>query len=147
MNRTDVIVGGVLAVAFGALALKATALTYSDEFSPGAGFAPLWLGVIGAVLSLWIAVSALRSPRAPRVDVRALVRLAAAIATLVVAVYLAPTVGFVLAIGAALVVLTLGVERMPIVSGLATSAVTIGIVYVVFARLLDVPFPTGPLGF
>lgn len=147
MTRTDVIVGGVLAVAFGAFALQATALTYADEFAPGAGFAPLWLGVLGTLLSLWIVASALRGRPVPRPDLGALARLLVAIFTLVVAVALADAIGFVAATALALIVLTLVVERMHPVSALATTAVTVGIVYVVFARLLNVPFPEGPLGF
>ena len=147
MTRTDGIVGVVLAVAFGAFALKATALTYTDEFAPGAGFAPLWLGALGAVLSLTIAASGLRARSLARRELRSLARLALAVVTLGIAIYLADTVGFITAIAAALLVLTLVVERMPVAGGLATSAATVAIVYVVFARLLNIPFPTGPLGF
>ena len=43
--------------------------------------------------------------------------------------------------------LTLYVQRLSIFAGIASSVGTVVFVYVVFVRLLDVPIPSGPLGF
>lgn len=59
---------------------------------------------------------------------------------------LVPVLGFVVTLAAFLVYLSLPVMRMPVPSALAVSLGTVAFVYVVFAVLLSVPFPTGLVG-
>ena len=147
MTRTDAIVGGALAVVFLALAWGATALTYADEFAPGPAFAPLWFAATGLVLALSIVVSGVRALPAGDSQTQGLARLGLAVLAVGLAVAVAPAVGFHTAMAALLLFITLAVMRMSPVSAVATSVTTVAIVYVVFDRLLDVPFPHGPLGF
>jgi len=147
MTRADPVIGAGLTIAFLLMTWSSTGLTYSTEFAPGPGFAPFWLGVVGAGISAYVAARGVGAREGVAVPRAGLVRLAAALAGLVVAMVAVPSVGLALALAAYLLFLTLAIERMPLASAVATSLGTTLLVYVVFARLLDVPFPAGPLGF
>lgn len=147
MTRQDVAIGAVLAVVFGVMAWHATSMTYGTEFAPGPGFAPLWLGVIGAFLALTVAVRARAATGLPPADPRAERRVALSALGIVVVAMAAPVVGLVTALAAYLFFFTLVIERLRIRVGLASSAGTALLVYLVFERFLNVPFPIGPLGF
>lgn len=147
MTRADVAIGGVLTVVFVMLAWQATQLTYGTEFAPGPAFAPLWLGVLGAALALVTAVRARTAPAAPPLDFRAEGRVALAVLGVVVAVIVVPLIGFVTAFAVYLVFFSVLVVRLRPPVALATSLAVTLFIYLVFARLLAVPFPVGPLGF
>lgn len=147
MTRADVVAGAVLATVFAAMAWQATTMTYGTEFAPGPGFTPLWLGVIGAILALTVAVRARGATDLPPAEPRAEMRVALSALGIAVVVMAAPIIGLVLAIAAYLIFFTLVIERLRIRVGLASSAGTAVFVYLVFERFLNVPFPIGPLGF
>lgn len=147
MTRADTVIGAGLAIAFLALLWASTGLTYSTEFAPGPGFAPFWLGLIGSALSAYIAIRATRAPEAPAFERSGLVRVAAALIGLAIALAVAERIGLIVAMTAYLAFVTLAVERMRPVPALASALGTMALVYVVFIRLLGVPFPQGPLGF
>ena len=147
MTRADVVAGAVLATLFAAMAWQATTMTYGTEFAPGPGFTPLWLGVIGAILALTLAVRARRASGLPPAEPRAEMRVALSVVGIAVVAMAAPVIGLVLAIAAYLLFFTLVIERLRLRVGLASSAGTAGLVYLVFERSLNVPFPIGPFGF
>jgi putative tricarboxylic transport membrane protein len=146
MTRADTVIGAGLAIAFLALLGASTQLTYQTEFAPGPGFAPFWLGLIGTALSGYIAVRAIRAPAAPTFERTGITRLAGAVVGLVIAVAVAERVGLIVAMTLYLLFVTLAIERIRPVTALAASLGTMALVYVVFVRLLGVPFPQGPLG-
>ncbi len=129
--------------------------SYGTEFAPGPGFAPVWLSAIGIAVSVLIALNAFKAARRRRpspdssepIDKRGLIRVGATLAGLAAMVVIAPWLGLVPSILLFLLFLTLGVQRLPTVTAIGTSAVTVLFVYVVFVRLLEVPIPSGPLGF
>jgi hypothetical protein len=129
----------------------ATRLPFWGEFAPGPGFAPLWLAGIGAFMSLLVAALGRRGglPAAPPDEAgrAGLARVAVALAGLAVMMFLIGPLGLLLALFVYLAFLTLAIQRLSIVTGLLVSVGTIAFLYVVFDRLLNVPFPTGPLGF
>ncbi len=147
MTRADVAIGGVMAVVFAVLAWQATLLTNGTEFAPGPAFTPLWLGVFGAALAVLIAVRGRAAPAAPPVDLRAEARVALAVLGAVAALVAVPMLGFVTAFAAYLAFFAIVVERLRLPVALATSFAVVAFIYLVFARLLGVPFPVGPLGF
>lgn len=147
MTRADVAIGGVLTVVFGVMAWQATRMGVGTEFAPSPGFVPLWLGVIGAVLALAMAVRARGAIRPPPVDLRGEMRVGLSALGIVAVAVVAPVVGLVLALAAYLLLFTLVIERVRIRVALASSAGTALLIYLVFERFLNVPFPTGPLGF
>jgi len=155
MTRADLIAGLLLAGGFGGVVWEASSFQYGTEFAPGPGFAPVWLGVIGIILSLIIAGNAWRAARVPRdpsaddldaLDRPGLVRVGAALVGLVAMVMVVPWLGLALSIFAFLLFLTLGVQRLPIAMGVGASVATVVFIYLVFVHFLGVPIPSGPLG-
>ncbi|MDP8923645.1 MAG: tripartite tricarboxylate transporter TctB family protein, partial [Chloroflexota bacterium] len=135
-----------------AMAWQAAGLPYLAPTGPGAGFFPLWLALIGVVLAVLIAITAHRTPGLPSGPTEhggraGLLRVALAAGGLLVMILLIPVFGLILAVLLYLLFLALAIERLSPAVGIGMSLGTIAFVYVVFARLLRVPFPTGPLGF
>jgi hypothetical protein len=156
MTRADAFAGLLLAAGFSAALWEAWSFQYGTEFAPGPGFAPVWLGAIGVALSLLIAFHGFkarrhpeRSPdeRADTLDKPGLFRVGATLAGLVAMMAVAPWLGLVPSMLVFLLFLTLYVQRLSLLTGIAASVGTVVFVYVVFVRLLDVPIASGPLGF
>jgi hypothetical protein len=156
MTRADVFAGLLLAGGFGVCLWEASSFQYGTEFSPGPGFAPVWLSAIGIALSVLLAFTAFRAPRQPRdstdtaadaIDKAGSLRVAATLAGLAAMLVITSWLGLVPSILVFLLFLTLYVQRLSLVTGIAASVGTVFFVYVVFVRLLDVPIPSGPLGF
>lgn len=154
MKRADIIAGLVLAAGFAACLWIASSFQYGTQFAPGPGFAPVWLSALGIVLCLAIAIQALGAarsasakPEAEPPNRRGLLRVAAALAGLVVMLALTEWLGLVTSILLLLLFMTLFVQRLSLVAALGASVGTAFFVYIVFVRLLDVPIPSGPLGF
>ncbi len=157
MSRADVVVALLIAAGFGAALWEASSFQYGTEFAPGPGFAPVWLSGIGLFLSLLIAFSAWHDMRTAgratagkgkeALDKRGLGRVAATVLGLVGMMLLVPWIGFVLAVLAFLLFLTLFVQGLRLVVGIPAALLTVAFVYVVFVRFLGVPIPAGPLGF
>ncbi|RPI41795.1 MAG: tripartite tricarboxylate transporter TctB family protein [Betaproteobacteria bacterium] len=156
MARADVVGGLLLAAGFGAALWEASSFQYGTEFAPGPGFAPVWISAIGIAISLVIAFGALRSarrlgpeaqPDEPAPGKGGLFRVGATLIALVVMIAIVPWLGFVSSVFVFLLFLTLGVQRLSLLAGVGASAGTVLFVYVVFVRLLEVPIPSGPLGF
>jgi putative tricarboxylic transport membrane protein len=156
MNRADVVAGLLLAAGFAACLWDASSFQYGTEFAPGPGFAPVWLSAIGMGLSLALALMAFRATRrrepsttddAEPIDKPGTLRVVATLIGLMTMVAVAPWLGLVPSILLFLLFLTLYVQRLSVMTGIAASAGTVLFVYIVFVHLLDVPIPSGPLGF
>ena len=151
MRSADRIAGAALlalAVAFSAGALKH--YSYWGENGPGSAFLPFWLGVVMAVLAATLLVGALRSddpgpPWLPSGD--GLRRLALVIGATVAFVALLNVVGMTIGTVLFLVVLMRFLDRQPWPLTIAVALAVAGLNYLVFARWLRVPLPTGPFGF
>lgn len=153
MTRADFYGGLLIAVFFGVALWEGWTFQYGTEFSPGPGFAPVWLSSIGLCVALLIVVHGWRAMRDPdakapeRFELPALGRVVLTLIGLAAMVFLVPPLGLVLAMGAFLLFLTLVVQRHSLVVGIGTSVGTVAFVYVVFVHFLEVPVPKGPLGF
>lgn len=152
MTRAD-FYGGLLLVAFfGACLWEGSTFQYGTEFSPGPGFAPVWLSAVGLCVALLITVHGFRARRDPhakqpeRLELPGLSRVMLTLLGLAAMVFLVPWLGLVLSILAFLLFLTLVVQRHSVATGVGASVGTVVFVYVVFVYLLDVPVPKGPLG-
>ena len=64
MTRADFYGGLLLTAFFGAALWEGWTFQYGTEFSPGPGFAPVWLSAIGVAVSLLIAGHGLWAMRA-----------------------------------------------------------------------------------
>ncbi|MEX2615518.1 MAG: tripartite tricarboxylate transporter TctB family protein [Alphaproteobacteria bacterium] len=157
MTRADVIAGLLLGLGFSAVIWEASSFQYGTEFAPGPGFAPIWLSVIGLILTALMVGVALTSARKPQpadegenpdaLEPHGLLRVALALVGLVGFLILVPWVGLAIALFFFLLFLTLGVQRLSYTAAIGTSAATVCFVYLVFVLFLDVPVPSGPLGF
>lgn len=73
--------------------------------------------------------------------------LATVSAMLLVAVLLVPLLGLLLSLGLLMLAVAIVVERRGIVASLIVTVVTVGVFHLVFGVLLNVPLPTGLIGF
>ena len=152
MTRADSPIGALLVLGCLWVLWQASRLQYGTEFAPGPGFAPVWLALIGASLSLLLALVAWRArPRSVEQPTTGgpagLVRVGASLIAMAVLLQLVPLLGLLLALLIYLIFISLAIERLGLALSLGVSVGTVGFIYLVFARFLGVPFPTGPLGF
>lgn len=153
------LMAGLLAVLMVLWLWQASRLPYTVAGRPGPGFFPVWLSAIGLTLSLVVLVAGIRTARQPRPDGEppnpeddprsrrtAMVRLLAALLGAVAFLMLMPILGFIVGLALYLAYLCLAVTRIRVVSAIALSQGTAAAIYLVFAVLLEVPFPTGLLG-
>lgn len=148
IKRTDLVAGFVLATVGGFIFYKSIELDYINEFGPGPGFLPLWLGMSLVVLGLALVVLTVMHPQTYSSGswVAALRGLTTWVAFMV-AVAFVDQLGFFLSF-VLLTFFLVGVmnRRSPWVS--LTVAVSSAVAfYVVFSWSLGISLPEGPLGF
>jgi putative tricarboxylic transport membrane protein len=154
MTRADLYGGLLLAMFFAAALWEALTFQYGTEFSPGPGFAPVWLAAIGLCVSLLIAAHGLRAMRSaegsdrngPNLDRPGVVRVGLTLLGLAGMVLLVQPLGLALALLLYLLFLTVIVQRHSFLVAVGTSVGTVVFVYLVFVQFLEVPIPKGPLG-
>jgi putative tricarboxylic transport membrane protein len=155
MTRADFYCGLLLTAFFGAALWEGSTFQYGTEFSPGPGFAPVWLSAIGVAVSLLITAHGLWAMRvaerteanaAPSLEKWGVARVILTLLGMAAMILLVPPLGLVLAILAFLLYLTLVVQRHSALVGIGASVGTVAFVYIVFVYFLDVPIPKGPLG-
>ena len=154
MTRADLYGGLLVAAFFGACLWEASTFQYGTEFSPGPGFAPVWLSATGLCVALLIVAHgfwAMRHPAdheaPPSLELRGVGRVAATLLGMGAMILLVPVLGLALSIVGFLLYLTLVVQRHSVLVGVGASLGTVMFVYMVFVYALDVPIPKGPLGF
>ncbi len=151
MRSADRTAGAVLlvfALAFGAGALKQYA--FWGPNGPGPAFLPFWLGVVMALLATLLLVGALRTRDAGAAWLpsgEGLRRLAIVVGVTVAFVALLNVTGMVIGTVLFLVVLMRYLDRCAWPLTLMVALATAAFIYLVFARWLRVPLPTGVLGF
>ncbi|MPZ46527.1 MAG: hypothetical protein GEV05_24695 [Betaproteobacteria bacterium] len=154
MTRADFYGGLILSLFFGAALWEGWSFQYGTEFSPGPGFAPVWLSAIGLCVSLLVAVHGFRAMRngaseakAPALEKWGALRVILTLVGLAAMIFVVPWLGLALSILVFLLYLTLVVQRHSVVIGVGVSLATVVFFYFVFVYLLNVPIPKGPLGF
>ena len=142
----------ILASVFGATglywALTAAAMPLWDGFAPDSFFLPLVYGALLTLLSVGVIVVPMLTGGTEQQAAEEPVRkpLLVTGALLFAAVATEP-LGFVASIFVMLLFLYAVVERLPPLIAFVVSAVTAGILAVVFRTWLGVPLPLGPWGF
>ena len=124
----------------------------SATFGPGAGFLPLWLGVLLALLSILLIVNAFRRPVVPAMKPifpsgRTLLRLGAVIAGLTVYILTLEVLGFLVGTGLLTAYLLGFVEREKWYTTILVAALNSAGLYLVFQVLLGVNLPANRFGF
>ena len=138
----------VLLLFGGGFALEARRYPFGSPNAPGAGFLPLVLGVIFALLALLLLVRP-GQPLAGSVlpaDRQAAVRIATTVLGLAAAIALLEHLGFLVVGTLLMLVLLLFLDRRPIRAAILAPGVTL-FAYVVFKIWLKVPLPSGVLSF
>jgi putative tricarboxylic transport membrane protein len=158
MGRTilkdgDVISGAVLAALGVYIMMQARAWDYYTPDGPGPGFFPLWYGVAMVGLSLSLIVSSVLKSRDGRpgaagaIDWQAARRALATWGAFAVSVALMGVLGFVLSFALLTVFIVTVVFRRPMMTAVVTAIVAALAFHLIFPVILNVPLPTGFLGF
>jgi putative tricarboxylic transport membrane protein len=150
MRRADQVSGALLLVFGVAFAVGARQYPYWTPNGPGSGFLPLWLGLTMAVLAAGLLVGATR-----RTDPgpawlpggRAFLRLIVVVAATALFIWLMPWLGMTLGTFLFLVALLRFLEGHGWGTTLGVAVATTTANWLVFIYWLNVPFPTGVLGF
>jgi putative tricarboxylic transport membrane protein len=148
MTRRDMMSGVVLAGIGIFVILHGRSLNYMDEFGPGPGFLPRWLGLLLTGLALGLIISSVRRPRAEHspdagtVPGRALLAACGLVAT----VASLRTLGFIASFALLSFFLVYAVERRSLARAIAvTAGLALGF-FLLFRVILPVPLPTGLWG-
>ncbi len=146
------VAGGALLVLAGLVAWEGVALRYWTSLGPGAGFFPLWLAGLLAVLSAGMIAQARFGTPAPAAEQEPLtraggMRVAGVVGALVAVAVLLEPLGFRLTMTGLLfgLLLLLGRQRPAVAAGVAVLGGFGG--HALFAGALGVPLPIGVLGF
>lgn len=151
MRRADLVTGlALLVFGVGYVVVAWRSYPYWSPTGPGAGFLPIWLGGVMAVLALLLVVSAGRTVTTSEVrwlpEGRGLARLVVVVGAIAVFVVLMDVVGMVFGSGLFLLGVLRFLERYPWPWAVGIAAGVAGLIYGVFTYWLQVPFPTSPLG-
>ena len=151
MKKADRIAAIVLLLFSEFVVFEASKMTLFDEFAPGYGFFPFWLGILMALLSVLLFVDASRRPAAkdepaPFPSRPALISVVIILASLGVYAFLMEVAGYILDTFL-LVLLLLGVvEKEKWQTTLIVAVLITGILYLIFQVLLGVNLPKGIFG-
>ena len=149
LRNGDVVSGAVLAALGTFIVIQARVWPYYTTDGPGPGFFPMWYGVLMVALSLWLVVTAARTPRAEAKKVemagirRALLVWAAFAACLVAMGFLGFSISF--ALFTIFVVTTIFKRSM--LAAVLTGVVSALAFYILFVQVLSVQLPKGLVGF
>jgi hypothetical protein len=152
MRRADQITGVVMLIFAAALMEGGRRMPPSNTFGPGAGFLPFWLGIIMAILSILLFVSATRESRkdgdrSPFPDWRTGVAVVATLAGLAAYNLFIERLGFLVSTTLLSAFLVGVIERE---RWYTTAVVAVGnavVLYVIFQVLLGISLPKSTLGF
>ena len=151
MNKSSLWAGLFLIGLGFAITRQALHLDYIDEYGPGPGFFPFWIGVCLMALSTLFVVLSVFRPALPHTEEQATwTETARAIGIwggFMMAIALLKTLGFFVTFVLLAVFLVFVVSRRSL-----WVALTVGLggalgFYVLFVVALDVPIPVGPWGF
>ncbi len=140
--------GGAAVLALGiVVVLLSRRLPYHSEYGPGPGFLPTWIGYVLVACAIVETVQALRAPDKGDTFFQPRTRMVATIVVLIgVAFLLFPLLGFSVGFGLFIGVTmrVMGTHRW-VTCGFAAIATAVGIHYL-FGHWLDIPLPTGLVG-
>jgi len=142
------LIAGIVVLALGgAVIFFSSQLSYSSEFGPGPGFLPLWLGIALVGCSIGVILKTLKKTDRTGLFFKPGTRIGVKMLALIAGTFLLfPLLGFSigLALFTAASMKTIGKHAL-IVCGLTGIVTAIGI-HFLFGRWLDIPLPTGLIG-
>ncbi len=143
------LIGGAVALALGlAVTLFSFQLSYMSEFGPGPGFLPRWVGIGITACGLVILAQVLRKKRRAGEFFKPGTKLGVKILIEIIVTFLLfPVLGFSIALGIFTGVAMRTMAKHRWISCGTTAAVTAVCVHFLFGHYLDIPLPTGMIGF
>lgn len=149
MRVSDVVPPLVMLALSAVIVLGTWHLGYWRDTTAGPAFAPVWVAAVGALLAI-LQLRAVRSTVGAETydwpDAVGLKRVATAFLGLVAFSAVSPFLGMVPAIALFVVLFLYGLMERPLVPTLLTAVVTVGLIYFIFVRWLNVGLPTGYFG-
>jgi len=132
--------------------LESTRLQYMTEFTPGPGFFPFWVGVVLALLSIYLIIdTTIRKPSEKDnkkiLPARhMLYRVGFIMLMLVIVRYTMPFLGFPLTLTLFAAVILLLLEHYSILRSVVYGIAYAGVTWFIFEYMLSMGFPKGFLG-
>jgi putative tricarboxylic transport membrane protein len=132
--------------------LESTRLTYMTEFTPGPGFMPFWVGVILAILSLYLIFDSYMRKPSEKDNAKllptthALLRVGAIMLFLIIATVIMPYLGFPLTLVLLTTTILRLLERYSIVKSIGYGIAYAVVTWFVFEYIMTMGFPKGFLG-
>jgi putative tricarboxylic transport membrane protein len=153
MRRANQIAGIVGLAVAAYIIVVASKMTYTVEYSPGAGFFPLWLGIFLAVLSAALFIQAV-SPRQKGVgqeesflpEKAGRKRTFLFFVVFALCIALMGRLGFLITSFLFALAFLVVVEKYSWLKGLITSLCMAAVLYLLFNTVLQVPLPKGLWG-
>lgn len=150
MKRADVLAGLCL-IGLGIFIIQqALQLDYINEYGPGPGFLPLWLGIGFLALTSPLVVMTILRPMSHAAEEESWEEMGRAAATwggLMVATALLNRLGFILSFTLFTLFLVLVMDRRPLFTAVTVAVGSAFGFYLIFAVALGVSLPVGPWGF
>jgi putative tricarboxylic transport membrane protein len=149
LRNGEVISGAVLAALGVYIFLQSRAWDYTTPDGPGPGFFPTWYGVAMVVLSLWLVVTSARKGTDARgqIDWPAVSRALGTWAAFAVSVALMGVLGFVVSFALLTLFIVMFVFRRSWLTAAITAVACALVFHIIFPVIMNVPLPTGLLGF
>ncbi len=145
--RRDHVAGGLVAGG-GALVLASSRdLPFGTLASPGAGMMPMVVAALMMILGTVLFVRAGESPPFAQVSWSDLPHAVSVIIVTAAGIALYTTLGFVATMALILLVLTIAIERKPVLPAAVFSIGITLLTYALFNMLLKAPLPRGIIGF
>jgi putative tricarboxylic transport membrane protein len=132
--------------------LESTRLTYMKEFTPGPGFLPFWVGVVLAILSLYLLFDTFRRKPSDKdrkgilPEKRALIRVATIILLLFGVKYSMNILGFPLTLVLFTTAILSILERYSLLKSVGYGVAYAAVTWFIFEYILTMGFPKGILG-
>ncbi len=142
------IIGSVTVVVLGITTIVcASQLPYHSGYGPGPGFLPMWIGVVLVVCSSIVTAQELRMPNIRETFFQPRTRMAVKLLAVIAATFLlVPFLGFSVGFGLfILATMRLMGKHAWATSGITAIVTAISIHYL-FGHWLDIPLPTGLVG-
>ena len=134
------------------LILGSLQLDYKSGFTPGPGFEPFWLGVVLAIIALFLLIDVLRSKgyendqKARLPGRHALFRIGLIMVMMAALTYLMNVIGFTLAVFLFVTAVLFGLEGVRFLKSLYYGVMFSGSIFFIFRYLMEVDLPRGWLG-
>jgi putative tricarboxylic transport membrane protein len=142
------VIGGFTVLALGlATVFFSLQLPYHSDYGPGPGFLPLWIGVVLVLCSLVVTVQELRTANSGETFFQPRTRMAVKVLVVIALTFLVfPLVGFSVGFGLFIfaTMRLMGSHRW-VTCGVAAVLTAVSI-HFLFGHWLDIPLPTGLVG-